>query len=193
MDRRQQKTRKLIFDSLSGLLAEKSYSHISVQEIVDKANIGRSTFYAHFETKDDLLRELCTDLFNHVFSQSLNTENTHDFSKSGNNQYSAITHILYHLRDSQRDILGILTCESGELFLKFFKRYINDLYTDKILEGIKKENMRVPYKFLVNHITSSFINMIQWWIEGGLKESPEELTEYFKAVINPVVKCNNQF
>ena len=67
MDRRSQRTRRAIYEAFSGLLARKKYSQITVQEILDAADIGRSTFYAHFSTKEDLLREICDELFGHIF------------------------------------------------------------------------------------------------------------------------------
>ena len=58
MDRRQKKSREAIFGAFTELLSKKHYNQITVGEIIEKADVGRATFYAHFETKDFLLKEL---------------------------------------------------------------------------------------------------------------------------------------
>ena len=191
MDRRQQKTRNAIFDAFSELLSQKSFSKITVQEIIDAANVGRTTFYAHFETKDDLLREMCTEIFAHVFSDTLRAENTHDFSFATGKSDVLITHILYHLRDNKKNILGILGCESGELFIRFFRQYLDKSFASRMIEsGSLKYDM--PQDFLVNHISGSFVNMVQWWIKNGLAQSPEEMASYFSAVTMPIFVCEQR-
>ena len=192
MDRRQQKTRNAIFDAFGTLLSSKGYSKITVQEIIDEANVGRTTFYSHFETKDDLLKEMCADLLEHVFSKNLGAESTHDFSMQTGNPHAMITHILYHLLDNKRNIIGILTCDSGELFLGFFRQYLNELMAVRLLGDTHLHTKKVPHDFLVNHISSSFAGLVQWWIKKGLKQKPEELADYFMAVIAPVMTTNIQ-
>ena len=187
MDRRQQKTRQAIFHAFEQLLARKNYNKITVQDIIDEANVGRSTFYAHFETKDDLLYEMCTNLFDHVFSDQPNVETSHNFSLSEGNCRTIVSHILYHLRDNGSKLARLFTGESSEIFIMYFKDYLNKMIFQYLLDEIEQKNPHVPESFLQNHITGSFVNMVQWWIRNGMKESPDDLADYFLSVIEPIL------
>ncbi|MDF2609861.1 MAG: transcriptional regulator, TetR family [Lachnospiraceae bacterium] len=179
MDRRVQKTRDSIFMAFSSLLSTKKYSQITVQEIIDTANIGRSTFYAHFETKDQLLDAWCRDIFEHIFSEDLSSEKNHDFS--GTNDFKPrITHILYHLKESKHDMKSILSYESAEIFWNYFKKYLQILFADFVDE---KRYHNVPKEFLLNHMAGSFVEMVKWWMEKEMNPEPEVVTSYFISVI----------
>ena len=185
MDRRQQKSKAAIFSAFEALLARKNYSQITVQEIIDEANVGRTTFYAHFETKDALLRELCTNLFDHVFADRPGVETGHDFSLSQGDYRTVVTHMLYHLRESGKNVARLLMGESSDVFLFYFRQYLDASVVNSLVAGVNREQVDVPESFLRNHISGSFVNMVQWWIQEGMKESPEELASYFLAVTSP--------
>lgn len=187
MDRRQQKTRAAIFQAFEHLLAHKNYNKITVKEIIDLANVGRTTFYDHFETKDALLYELCTNLFDHVFSDQPGAENTHDFSLSEGDARTIVSHILYHLKENEKHISKLMVGESSEIFLVYFKKYLDEMAMKYLIDEMLHNNSKVPKDFLKNHISGSFMNMVQWWIKNGMKEGPEELAEYFLAVIEPIL------
>ena len=127
MDRRQQKTRAAIFSAFSTLLTEKSYSRITVREIIDTANVGRTTFYAHFETKDDLLKALCEELFGHIIDSAMDCTHTHGLYSQGAAPESVFCHLLQHLQENDNNILGLLSGESRDIFLRYFKDSLNDL------------------------------------------------------------------
>ena len=186
MDRRQQKTRTAIFNAFETLLTQKNYNKITVREIIDTADVGRTTFYDHFETKDELLRELCEHLFRHVFSNHSGIENPHNVPLTEGDPKGIITHILCHLKDNGHSIARLIAGESSEIFLTYFKKYTDDLLMKTLLNKMTPK-LQIPESFLKNHISGSFVNMIQWWIRNGMKESPEKLAEYFLAVIEPIL------
>ena len=169
MDRRQQKTREAIFHAFSTLLEKKSYNHITVQEILDTANIGRSTFYAHFETKDELLTHI------------------HGLYSNEEMPQSVFCHLLQHLQENDNNILGLLSCESSEIFLRYFKDSLNELVQTQFINHNRKQNQELPQEFLVNHISGSFVEMVLWWLKDKKKHTPEELDYYFRAVIEPIL------
>lgn len=187
MDRRQQKTREAIFQAFRILLEKKSYSHITVQEILDIANIGRSTFYAHFETKDELLKTICKELFGHIIDCAMDAPNTHGLYSSKEAPHSVFCHLLQHLQENDNNILGLLTCENNDIFLRYFKDSLNELIQAEFVKHNHKLNQDLPQDFLVNHISSSFVEMILWWLKDKNTHTPEELDYYFRAVIEPIL------
>lgn len=188
MDRRQKKTREAIFKAFSYLIQKKSFSNITVQEIIDEANIGRSTFYAHFSTKDALLHALCKDIFDHVFSESLSQEHSHDFSEDEPSLRTRLVHTYYHIKDSQRDISGILSGESCDLFMAYFRSYLVELFK----KGWDELNPNVPRDFALNQLSAGFAESIRWWLAEDAQMSPEEIADNFLNLYAPNLSHANK-
>ncbi len=181
MDRRQLKTRNAIFEAYISLISEKNYNKISIQEIIEKANIGRSTFYSHFQTRDELLDALCKDVFHHITEAATDVHHTHGHAQKEGKPNSIVCHMLYHIKENDHKILTLLSCEGNEYFLHVFKDNLENLMLVNYVS--KEENPLFPKDFLLNHVSGSFVEMIQWWIKNGLKETPEQLDEWFSTVI----------
>jgi transcriptional regulator, tetR family len=187
MDRRQQKTRAAIFSAFEKLLSSKNYNRITVQEIIDEANIGRTTFYAHFETKDDLLKSLCEELFGHIVDSALDHTHKHGLYSDKKRPESIFCHLLQHLQENDNNILELLSCESNDIFLRYFKDCLSDLIRTQFSDSLMKKTCDVPTDFLINHISGSFVEMVLWWINEKLKYTPEQLDEYFRCVLSSVI------
>jgi len=181
MDRRIKRTKAAIYAAFEELLSEKKYEHITVQEIIDRADIGRSTFYAHFETRDDLLKAVCSELFSHVFSDHSKAEASHDFSSEDNTLINTLTHILYHLKDDRKRYSRIFSCESSEIFWSYFREQLSGL-----MSGFKYEpktgEADIPEDFRLDFFAGAFIEAVKWWFRTGLETSPEKLVSYFAAL-----------
>lgn len=187
MDRRQQKTRAAIFAAFSDLLAKKSYDRITVQEIIDAANVGRTTFYAHFAAKEELLQALCEELFGHILGSAADRAHTHGLYSTAAAPDSVFCHFLQHLQKNENNILGLLCCESSELFLRYFRDSLRGLVRDQVMAQAVTPRMDLPEDFLLNHISGSFVEMVLWWVKGGMRQTPEQLDRYFRAVTQPLL------
>lgn len=174
MDRRQKKTRQAIFDSFRELLESNRYESITVQDIIDKADVGRSTFYSHFETKDMLLKAICSDIFEHVFKGELC-----DYPGENRSLEEKLAHILWHLKSHKKDITGLLSCESAELFVGYIEAYLKELFILHLGE-LRKD---VPEDFLLTHLTGSFIAVLKWCVKKKMDISPEEIARDFMKLV----------
>lgn len=183
MDRRQLKTRKAVFDAFEKLISEKKYADITVKDIIDAADIGRTTFYAHFDTKDSVLDELCSDLFDHIFEEHLTEEHTHDFSKSEHSEKHMLTHILYHLKEDKERYGRLFTGESADIFWSRFGTLFREHLKNQLDSGAWKVSCRLPEDLYENLYISSFIEIAKWWFKHSCEESPEQVESYFEDLL----------
>ncbi len=190
MDRRQKKTREAIFEAFIALLSEKNYSQISVQEIIDAADVGRTTFYAHFETKDYLLKELCEELFEHIINSTLEHTDTQGHYSCESAPKSVFLHLIQHLQKNDNHILDLLSSENSGIFSRYFKLNLKKLILMQCIDKDSLKDSPLPQDYLINHISAVFVETVNWWIRGNMKASPETITGYFLAVIQPIYPIN---
>lgn len=187
MDRRQRKTRDAIFNAFTHLLEKSAYNQITVQNIIDEADIGRATFYAHFETKDYLLKELCEELFDHIIDTAMGHPHAHGHYSCGDPEDSVFLHLIRHLKENDRNILALLSSQNNEIFLQYFKTNLKKLIRTQFAEQGRLKNDTVPEDYMVDHISASFVETVSWWLRHGMQDSPEQLSKYFEHVMASVI------
>lgn len=173
MDRRQKKTRLSIIKAFRNLLERKRYDHITVQEIIDEADVGRSTFYSHFETKDLLLQALCNELFYHIFENDPCPYVGKDHALE-----AKLSHVLWHIRAERDNLSGILLSDSGELFMGYFRDQLKIMFGEYVSEAADS----VPLDFALEHLSGSFAETVRWWMKEGMRTSPEMTAKYFMSM-----------
>ena len=174
MDRRQKKTREAIFAAFSELIRARRYESITVQDIIDKADIGRSTFYSHFETKDTLLKAMCSDIFEHIIEG-----NICDYPDSSVTLQAKLTHILWHFEKEKSDIRAILSSQSHDVFLGYLRDYLGTLFEMHLADF----NTEVPDSFLLHHLIGTFCEAVGWWIRESPDLSPDKVASYYMSVV----------
>lgn len=183
MDRRQRKTRQAILSAFTELLSKKKYHDITVGEIIEKADVGRATFYAHFETKDFLLKELCRELFCHLFDNSDDAESEHKHIFECDSKEDVFLHLMRHLEKNDNNISTLLMSENNELFLGYFKNELKRLVAvQKDMSEIANRK-NIPKEFWINHVSSCFVESVRWWFSCKKKDSPETIHAYFLEIL----------
>lgn len=183
MDRRQRKTREAIFAAFTRLLSQKDFSQITVGEIIEAADIGRATFYAHFETKDFLLKEYCEELFCHIFDRLNNGGEGHRHIFACESSDSAFLHLFKHLQKNDNNILALLSSQNNQLFLGYFRSNLACLVEDQLPLFAARRNSAIPDSLWKDHIVSTFVQTLKWWIDNDMRQTPETITQYFLLTV----------
>ena len=180
LDRRVQRTRKSLQDSLMALILEEGYDEISIQDITEKANLGRATFYLHFKDKDELLLEVMNQLILDFMEQvpqlteaQWRLEDTKTIVK------------LFDFAAAHYDLYRILTIGSGGITAS---RQLHHSIAENItgfiqaeLDALNAEPV-LPVDFIANHFSGALLATIYWWLDNDLPYTPEEMATMFQKI-----------
>ena len=184
MDRRQKKTRKEIFHALTALLSQKRFHQITVGEIIERANVGRATFYAHFETKEFLLKELCEELFCHIFDATKEGGVHHEHIFHCDAPSSVVLHLLQHLQKNDNNILDLLASDEDGVFGGYFKESLKNLIQSQMQAFDSPKAKELPPSYWLDYVATTFLETVRWWVSGGRQDTPEVLATYFLTAIS---------
>ncbi len=183
LDRRVQRSRELLNAALIDLLHEKRYDLITVQAIIDRANVSRSTFYLHYQDKDDLL----ASNFEHV----LDDLNHHQPAlASGELRLLPVLELFRHVQGHRVLYQAIVGGRGMDVLFKAGRAY----WARNIEQVVKTLSADaspspVPLPILTNYITGAFLTLLNWWLDNNLPYPPERMAELFKQLVMPGVRA----
>jgi AcrR family transcriptional regulator len=186
-DRRVQRTQQLLEAALLSLMKEKEFEAISVQEIIDRANVGRATFYAHYDNKEDLLESGFDGL-----RATLRERQCEAQSRGGTvdkRLFAFSYHLLAHANE-HRDIFPAMISKRGGALIQHLLRHlvVTLVREDLKASGLKPGMGPVPEEAIVQLIAGGLFGLMMWWLGGKMRLSVGEVNETFQRFAIPVVK-----
>lgn len=181
IDRRVARTRATLQRALTSLTLKKTYEAITVEEICEAANVGRSTFYAHFAGKDDLkrsgLEHLRRQLRDHQ-RDALATSET-----PGNRSLAFSLPMFEHAREHIGLYRALVGNRGGAIALGTIRQILSDLARDEIHANTgKNPNGTIPREFIVHYVIGAYMAVLTWWLDGGAKLPPRQMDAMFRRL-----------
>lgn len=189
MDRRIDKTEKLIENTLIELLKEKSFNKISIKDLTERANINRGTFYIHYTDKYDLLEKIEDKLLEGVKNICINNiKNTdiHTFLPTDTIMFHKLICNIYKYVGDNSEIYEVLLGQNCDMsFTMKIKNFIGNFTSNQTAHNHINNNI-IILKYLDDIAISVQLSIIQKWIRTGKKESPDELASITTTIASAI-------
>ena len=181
-DRRTRRTRQLLRDALLSLLKEKRYTDISVQDIIERADVARSTFYVHYIDKDDLLVGKWG-----VFASKLGHQAETMMHEEHPSEAIFPTRGWFQHIQAQNDILKLIAKDPAiELAMKTLHGILRTDVQRKVGKHLHN-NDSIPDSLVVEYMATALMTLIKWWVRHEMNYSPQQMDEIFQRLVMPGV------
>jgi AcrR family transcriptional regulator len=181
-DRRSQRTRRLVSSAMMELLLEKSYDAITVQDLLDRAGIGRSPFYAHYFDKEDVLASIAEQMLE-TFGQQLSQG---DVGQGIVPSLELFRHVYLH--PQRQHFQAMLRGHAGELLWETGQALLSRNIEQALASACAgKRSPSVPLPVVAQYLAGAFLNLFKWWLEAEMPYTPEQMDNIFQQLALPGV------
>jgi AcrR family transcriptional regulator len=185
-DRRVERTRQLIRAAFRSLLEEKGYETLTVQEIINRANVGRATFYAHFDNKDELLASGFDEL-----RTLLKTKQRAALARGGEigERVFGFSHEMFVHVDEYRHVFAAMAgWQSGVVVQRLLHKLLVDLVRDDITAASARGAANgVTVEAAAQFLAGGLLGVLLWWLNARPKLSAAAANALFQRLATPAL------
>jgi AcrR family transcriptional regulator len=174
LDRRVRRTRRQLCEAMLALLVERDYESITVQEITERADLNRATFYHHFNHKDELLTAALEDRFDELVASFGELPKGNAIWGDHTPELLTFRHIAEHA-----DLYKVLLGERGMgHVIHRIINYIARFTQNKLLTAHPSRTpSNITEAVIAHHVAGSLFALMSWWVTNNLPYTPEEMAE----------------
>jgi AcrR family transcriptional regulator len=179
-DRQASRTRQSLNEALIALIREKRWDEITVQHVIDRANVGRSTFYAHYRDKEDLLRS--------AFEEFLGAFGSHfKWENLGKGRVVPVLELFTHLQEEFHHFYkALVRSRKTDLLFKTGPGQLAKGFEQSLTSWLAdKPRPSVPIPVLSNYLASGILSMLKWWLDQRMPYPPERMDQIFHELVMP--------
>jgi AcrR family transcriptional regulator len=174
MDRRVRRTRDALGDALVDLMHEKPFSAITVQHVLDRAKVGRSTFYTHYRDKDDLFLSDVEDFFEGMANL---------LSRRGedSNRIAPVREFFAHVAEWKEFHAALVASGKVRDVMELGHGYFARAIEQRLSEV---QPLRISFRTAMAHaLAGALLSLLSWWIDRGMPASPHEMDDMYHHMV----------
>lgn len=180
-DRRSKRTRKALGDALVELMLTKRFDDITVQDILERANIGRSTFYAHYTDKEQLLMAQIERMIHQLEAYTIEMGQQH-------NVLLPSLELFRHVQEQRRLMQAFVWGRGAEMLTRDFQGQVSKIIEQNLLSLTDNAaGFSVPLPVVANFVASTFLMLLRWWFDEDMRHTPEQMDAMFQKLVMPGV------
>jgi AcrR family transcriptional regulator len=182
IDRRIQRTKNLLRKAILELAAAQGIEKLTVEQITEHANLGRTTFYLHYKDKTELLLDSLQNQLDALFEEIYSPENLEKWEKEGIDPRKLV---FVHAAQNPEVYKLLFTDQVSGVVFNQFRQYVSAILNQITEKFQQKNNLTplVPNTITSNYVSGALVGLLSWWLENDMPYPPEEIYEMYHTML----------